>query len=170
MRRVMFLWCLSVICAAAQSFEVGVTAGGGTFGAEDISMTAYGVVGVETCVLWSRGFGVFGEYSHWERGRDGLRSSQISRVDTLAAGVRMQRGRSVRPFFDIGIAGAWDEYEVYLYPGSMRHGNAGLTFGGGVGFPIRGGWRIRPQARVIVLRGHAGAMAGAAISYTFPRR
>lgn len=160
-------WTVSVLLGSAflvhaQRFEFGGTIGGGVFGATDTDIPAYVNFGLETCALCSGTFSFFGEYNHWEpAGR-----TQIQRADLIAGGLRIQGGRRVRGFFDIGAAGGWDQFSSGF--GSASHGNPGIALGGGAAIPLTGRWYIRPQVRAYLLGGlHAGLSAGIGVGFRF---
>lgn len=160
------IFLISAPLAIAQKFELGVSAGGGTFTAEDVGAPVFVNFGVEACAWCSGHFSLFGEYSHWESSGEGSRSSRITRADLVAGGLRIQGGRSLRPFFDVGFAGGWDQFEWSGGRGS--HGNPGVVLGGGVAIALGEHWYLRPQGRVYALRGiHAAAGASIGVGYRF---
>jgi hypothetical protein len=165
--RLIVLLFLLALPALAQQAELGATIGGGAFGAEDAGLPTFVTFGLEACAVCSGHFALFGEVTQWQRVAGGARNGRINSVTVLAAGLRIQGRRGVRPFFDAGIAGGWDRFE-YL-GGRDSHGNPGLVLGGGAAIPLRGGWYIRPQGRLIVLRGFHGGFSGSVgIGYRFP--
>jgi len=158
---------------AAQNTELGFTGGGSAFGAEDAGMPAYVTFGAEGCLRCSSGVGMFAEYSHW-RLASGGRPTRITSVDMVAAGLRLQGKRRIRPFFDAGFAVGWDRFEWPVSGaggvgmGRGSHGSPGLVLGGGVAVHAGRRWYVRPQVRVYVLRGiHAGVAASVGAGYRF---
>jgi hypothetical protein len=163
MSKVICLLLLGAILAPAQRLELGATVGGGAFGAEDVGLPAFVSFGAETCVLCSGRFSIFGEYSHWEKGNTG----SILRVDILAGGLRIQGKGRVRAFFDVGGAGAWDQWQGY-FGDRQSHGNPGVVLAGGALIPLRGNWYIRPQVRLYALAEiHIGLAATVGFGYRF---
>lgn len=151
--------------AYGQKLELGALVGVGAFGAEDLQARSYGNAGVEACALCSRRFALFGEYSHWEETAARF-PTRIQRSDLAAGGLRIQGGRRIRPFFDIGIAGGQDRY-VYS-GGNGVHNLYGLVLGSGAAVSIRERWYIRPQVRAYALSGfHMAASVGVGIGYRF---
>ena len=163
--RLIFGLLFAVALAYGQKLELGARVGVGAFAAEDLQTRTYGNAGVEACGWCSRRFSLFGEYSHWEE-TSGKFSTRIQRSDLAAGGLRIQGGRRIRPFFDIGIAGGQDRY-VYS-GGSGAHSLCGLVLGGGAAVSIRERWYVRPQVRLYALSGfHAAASVGVGIGYRF---
>ena len=137
--------------ASAQRIELGALAGAGGFTASGPTLVT-GQVGTEVCLLCRGRFGIFGEYSHWFSGASSSLfnpSDQVRRADLVGGGLRIQGRGRVKPFFDVGIAGGQDEH---------RAGNGGalggVVVGGGVRFPFRERWYIRPQVRAYGLSPH----------------
>jgi hypothetical protein len=62
----MFGLLLAAALACGQKLELGARVGAGGFAAEDLEVRMYANAGVEACGWCSRGFALFGEYSHWE--------------------------------------------------------------------------------------------------------
>lgn len=159
--------------ARAQSFELGVTGGAGSVGAEDITFRTFGVLGVEACALCRGHYAVFGEYSHWMPGASPA-FTKITTFDSFAGGLRIQAGRRFRPFFDIGIAGGRDQYDYLSYQDagygfkSGVHTNLGMVLGGGVTIRLSKHLYVRPQFRTYALRGlHVAAWGGAGFGIRF---
>jgi hypothetical protein len=142
------------VIAHAQSFEVGGTVGGGAIAAEDISSTSAVAAGAEACGFCSGSFALFAEYSHLEV-IGATRGYDITRFDLFGIGLRIQGGRRVRPFFDVGFAIGRDEYGL-----DSAHSNPGAVLAGGVGIPLGNRFYLRPQFRVYALRGLHVAAAG----------
>jgi hypothetical protein len=150
MKRTAAALFFAVALASAQKLELGATAGFGYTGAEDVSFRPFANIGVQVCGFCSATLALFGEYSHGERVGNKL-PARITSSDLLGGGLRIQAGRRIRPFFDVGVAGGWDRF-VYT-GGGGRHNMIGLVAGGGVSIPLRGRWYIRPQYRLYLLSG-----------------
>lgn len=168
--RLLILILIAIVApltVTAQQFELGATVGGGIFGADGTGQPTYVIFGAETCAFCRSSAAVFAEFSHWQRSTAGYRTS-IRCVELLAVGARIQGGRRVRPFFDVGFAAGWDRFTRLGDGRDDIHGNPGLLLGGGAAVSIGEHWYIRPQARIVVLRGiHAGVAALVGIGYRF---
>ena len=96
--------------ASAQGIDLGALAGAGGFTASGPTLAA-GQVGVEACVFCTGRFGLFGEYSHWFTSGDSKGynlSDVVRRADLAGGGLRIQGRGRIRPFVDLGGAGATD--------------------------------------------------------------
>jgi hypothetical protein len=145
--------------AYAQKVEIGGVAGFGAVAASDLSSAAGVAAGVELCGICARSFALFAEYSHFERVGSSPAFYRISRFDLAGAGLRIQGGRRVRPFFDAGFVWGRDEYGA-----DNSHANAGGVLAGGAAVGMGGSSYLRPQFRVYVLRGlHAVAVISVGI-------
>jgi hypothetical protein len=139
-----WMWLMFVAAAAfAQNWQVGAAGGVSAVGASDLPATASASAGVQVCGLCSGRFAVFAEYSHMET--SGGPTWGIKRYDIAAGGLRIQGRGRVRPFFDIGFAFGTDQYGS---KGQYRHGTPGMVLAGGVTFPLKNSWYIRPQYRM----------------------
>lgn len=160
-----FFWTVMATAGlvSAQRSEIGVTAGFGAFAATDVRATRAVAVGAEFCTLCSGRLGVFAEYSHLE----GVgRRHEIDRFDIVAGGLRVQGGRRVRPFFDVGLAYGVDSF--HWYGGRASHGNPGIVLAGGAAIRLRDRLYVRPQFRVYGLWGiHAAIAGGAGVGLRF---
>ncbi len=163
--KLIFGLMLAAALAYGQKLELGGVLGVGGFATDDLQRRGFANAGVEACGWCGGRFGLFGEYSHWEEA-DAKFPTRIQRSDLAAAGLRIQGGRRIRPFFDIGMAGGQDRY---VYPGGGgAHNLVGVVLGGGAAVSIREKWYIRPQVRVYGLSGyHAAASVSVGIGYRF---
>ncbi len=157
--------------ACGQNVELGATVGFGAAGAGDLSATPFVSFGAELCALCRGRFAIFVEYNHWEPSSTDF-SRTITSLNVFGAGLRIQGGKRVRPFFDAGFAAATDSYTYYMGFGAPsatgRHTNPGFVLGGGAAIHIGGRFYVRPQLRVIVARGyHYAAGGGAGFGITF---
>lgn len=158
MKRLFLLLAAGAALASAQKHEFGGVVGGAAIGAEDTVSAAAMVFGAEFCAFCNRGVSLFGEYTHAEgvyKNRSG-----IDRFDIVATGLRLQGGRRIRPFFDVGFAYGVDSFR-YL-GGSASHGNPGLVLAGGVAVRVTEKIYIRPQFRLYGFRGFHAVAAGSA--------
>lgn len=154
MHKLFCLLLLTPLLVPAQIAEIGATAGGGAFGAEELGPTGFGVFGAELCAPCSRRVAAFVEFNRWENAGGGNPGARIDSVNMFAGGIRIQRTGRVRPFFDAGLAAAWDRYtwrnstDTYS---THTSGSAGLVLGGGAAISLGRNWYIRPQFRAYTL-------------------
>jgi hypothetical protein len=134
--------------ADAQKAEIGGVAGFGAVAASDLTSAVVFAAGAEICGLCSGSFAVFGEYSHLERIGSSARFYDIRRFDLAGVGLRIQGGRRVRPFFDVGFAWGKDEFGE-----NGSHANPGAVLAGGAAVGLGGRFYVRPQLRLYALRG-----------------
>jgi hypothetical protein len=152
-----FFTVLSV--ASAQKVDLGAMAGIGGYSVGWERGDRFAVVGVESCFLCAGKVGAFVDYGHWEGVTQG--AGHISRLDLFSGGLRLQSGKKVRPFFDIGVTGGIERYPQWIV--TRTHGLAGAVLGGGASILLGEHWYIRPQVRLHVMRDlGASAIAAAA--------
>lgn len=151
--------------AFAQKTEVGGVAGFGNVAVQDEGSSGALAFGAEFCGVCSGGYAVFAEYSHLES----VGNFAIKRFDIVAGGLRIQGGRRVRPFFDIGIAYGVDRFEGYSYDGKLNsHGNVGVVLAGGAAIRLKDRLYVRPQFRLYALRQiHVVAVGSAGVGIRF---
>jgi hypothetical protein len=165
MKKIVVGLVVSISLASAQRSEVGGFAGYGTFAVEEVSNRGFAMLGVQVCGLCSGTFSVFAEYVHWENaGKDAI--VRVNAVDLAAGGLRIQGGKRIRPFVDLGLAGGQDRF-VYS-GGSGSHSIFGAAIGAGVAIPIGQRFYLRPQVRTYLMSGlHFGFGGGIGMGFRF---
>ena len=137
MKKLIIMIAASLVAAAiapAQKVELGGTIGGGWIrGRGRVPRAPISSRAREVCALFAGRFALFGEYTHWEV-TGAKKSTQIERVDLGGVGLRIQGGKRVRPFFDVGFAFGQDQFTHTIYPsgtGLDSHSIAGIVLAGG---------------------------------------
>ena len=141
---------LTLMCArgvAQESFRyaLGIKTGKGGLGYSLGRHTAppqnRAILGAEACIFCEDRFAVFADYGHWfapASGYPGYRSA-----DLVAAGLRFQGGRRIRPFVDFGYAAAYSRGDGL----SSTRTVDGIAFGIGMMIPAGERLYVRPQLR-----------------------
>jgi len=130
--------------AIAQGTQIGGMIGRG--GAARLFETSayHFVAGVEGCVLCSGRLGLFLEYHHWRKISSG--TDNPASLDLAGGGLRIQgKGKRVRPFFDVGLAGGVERNDLYFLPrGRASHAVACGMLGFGAAISVSEHWYVEP--------------------------
>jgi hypothetical protein len=122
-------------------FEAGGRVAGGNYGYMEDEDRSRVVVGAELCAYCSGKRALFAEYNHFFAPSSG----GYREADLVAGGLRLQGGRKVRPFFEVGIAVGHSRFGI---TSTTSRTTIGAAIGAGVSIPVGSRFYSRPQFRL----------------------